>query len=43
MTVWIAFGVGLFLGAVCGVFAICLLMLAKKGENNAEKYSQRGR
>ena len=35
MTVWIAFGVGLFLGVNLGVMAICLLMIIKKGENYA--------
>ena len=33
--VWSAFGVGVFLGFMVGVFTICLLIMAKRGETNA--------
>jgi len=39
--VWIAFGVGLFLGAMFGVFAISLLMMIKKGEENEDKLQRK--
>ena len=35
--VWCAFVVGAFLGFMFGVFAICLMAMAKRGDEYAEK------
>jgi hypothetical protein len=32
MTFWLAFGAGLFIGAMVGVFVMCLLFVAKERE-----------
>jgi hypothetical protein len=35
--VWCAFGAGIFLGVIIGIFAICLMAMAKRGDEYAEK------
>jgi hypothetical protein len=40
--VWLAFGVGIFLGFMMGVFTICLMAMVKRGDDNAETKRKAG-